>query len=677
MAIIYTYPSGAVKADDLILVSEQDSVGVPTKNITVGALAAYLSGLPGGPWLPLSAGSSWPLTGDLYMAPAGSGFSVGSRNIVFRGIDDVGNELDSARIFTLDSTINPSGQDLYIQNANDVGTLTTNIFVDAFGFVGIGKTNPGANLDIANDLIVGTGVTFSGYGSGTRTGTATYSLAVDTNGVVIEEPLGAIPWLYQYDLANTILIQGTDPGPYTGAANSTTILGVGAGAALTSTSTSVYIGSNCNTNRDNGESNVYIGANSGLQAIQGTKNTAVGRGSLYNETQGSESVAIGWFALSNQNGSGPGNIANTAVGAFAGNSITTGTENTILGAQSQTAAVSDDNSIIIGYNATGNGTNSITIGNTNNTTLILPGLQTTASDGDVLTYSAATGDIQLQAPGGGAIPWPYQYDLGQRTQIQGTNPGTTGDANTGVGVETLESLTTGYNNTAIGTAAGKLNQTSYANVFIGRDAGRNVVGGNHQVIIGSAAGHDITTAPENIIIGSGAGYSLSTGDGQCVLMGRGAGSSLTTSGDCIAIGHYALTNNTAGQNVAIGHATGESLSTGTNNVLIGRRTAKDSSLLSESVVIGDSACYTSPSSNYSGDNNIVIGFNAQPSSLTASNEITIGNLNTDRLRLPGSLPAFADDAAAGAGGILTHMLYQTDGAGAAPLNVAGIVMIKQ
>ena len=162
MAIIYTYPSGAVKADDLILVSEQDSAGVPTKNITVGALAAYLSGLPGGPWLPLSAGSSWPLTGDLYMAPAGSGFSVGSRNIVFRGIDDVGNELDSARIFTLDSTINPSGQDLYFQNANDVGTLTTNIFVDAFGFVGIGKTNPGANLDIANDLIVGANVQFGG-----------------------------------------------------------------------------------------------------------------------------------------------------------------------------------------------------------------------------------------------------------------------------------------------------------------------------------------------------------------------------------------------------------------------------------------------------------------------------------------------------------------------------------
>ena len=44
MAIIYTYPSGAVKADDLIVVSEQDSGGIPTKNITVSALAAFLNG---------------------------------------------------------------------------------------------------------------------------------------------------------------------------------------------------------------------------------------------------------------------------------------------------------------------------------------------------------------------------------------------------------------------------------------------------------------------------------------------------------------------------------------------------------------------------------------------------------------------------------------------------------
>ena len=42
-----------------------------------------------------------------------------------------------------------------------------------------------------------------------------------------------------------------------------------------------------------------------------------------------------------------------------------------------------------------------------------------------------------------------------------------------------------------------------------------------------------------------------------------------------------------------------------------------------------------------------------------------------------SLLAYADDAAAAAAGLATGKLFQTSGAGAAPLNVAGIVMVKQ
>lgn len=41
------------------------------------------------------------------------------------------------------------------------------------------------------------------------------------------------------------------------------------------------------------------------------------------------------------------------------------------------------------------------------------------------------------------------------------------------------------------------------------------------------------------------------------------------------------------------------------------------------------------------------------------------------------LPAYADDAAAGVAGLTAGDVYQTDGTGAAPLNVAGIRMIKQ
>jgi len=42
-----------------------------------------------------------------------------------------------------------------------------------------------------------------------------------------------------------------------------------------------------------------------------------------------------------------------------------------------------------------------------------------------------------------------------------------------------------------------------------------------------------------------------------------------------------------------------------------------------------------------------------------------------------SLPAYADDATAGTASLTTGTLYQTDGTAPSPLNVAGIVMIKQ
>ena len=632
MAIIYTYPSGAVKADDLILVSEQDSAGVPTKNITVADLAAYLSGLPGGPWLPLSAGSSWPLTGDLYMAPAGSGFSVGSRNIVFRGIDDVGNELDSARIFTLDSTINPSGQDLYFQNANDVGTLTTNIFVDAFGFVGIGKTNPGANLDIANDLIVGTNVQFGGatdfrYFQGSNSiglGTSSPNFKFDISGgdLRFENNDGVrfggtgsnnTNWRIYTTGTNTgtfeIGNQVSDPrltiyksavgtpsvegkvqfnfygsGNFTGTAAYN--LEVDANGNIIETTggaipwpyqydgpTGVMIqGENPGTT---GNDVVGIGVGALASLTSGTQTTAIGHNALANETVGNNTTAIGYYALNNQNGSA--NSYNVAVGGSAGRNMTSGEYNTLIGNSA-------------GLN--------LTIGSQN----------------------VAIGDEALS----------QEDDHGD---------------NVAIGHHALRVLNLPFAgwNVAVGHDAG-LNQQAAQCVWIGKSAGEGPGGGAAtgvgNVGIGKSAMSGIAGGANNVAIGIDAMGGLQTG-----------------------------TNNTA-----IGAQAMEAGFTHTDNTAIGWRALwQSSSSCVENTVIGSLAGI----GNITGNNNTIIGFDAQPSSLTASNEITLGNVNQDRLRFPGSLPAFADDAAAGAGGILTNMLYQTDGAGAAPLNVAGIVMIKQ
>ncbi len=173
MAIIFSYPpikSTDVTASDKLIISKMNTDGNPTKTITVSELSkAIASGATtGGPYLPLTAGPTVPLTGDLYMAPNGAGPSAGSKNIVFRGIDDAGNELDGGRIFTVDSQINPSGQDLYFQNADDNGLLQTNLVIDAFGSVGIATTLPSYQLDVngsgnfATTLNVGGNVQFGG-----------------------------------------------------------------------------------------------------------------------------------------------------------------------------------------------------------------------------------------------------------------------------------------------------------------------------------------------------------------------------------------------------------------------------------------------------------------------------------------------------------------------------------
>jgi hypothetical protein len=86
--------------------------------------------------------------------------------------------------------------------------------------------------------------------------------------------------------------------------------------------------------------------------------------------------------------------------------------------------------------------------------------------------------------------------------------------------------------------------------------------------------------------------------------------------------------------------------------------------------------------------------NIEPGSIILSKDSTIATdvmkleITNTRMNFSGAatnlinihsniLPAHADDATAGGAGLATGDLYQTDGTGAAPLNVPGIVMIKQ
>jgi hypothetical protein len=155
---------------------------------------------------------------------------------------------------------------------------------------------------------------------------------------------------------------------------------------------SVFIGQGAG-NVNTGPNNSFFGIDAGRNNTTGSGNTANGGFALFSCTTGGFNTANGVSALfSNTTGSG-----NTANGGFALFSCTTGgfniangrdagrfiadgtTANTItnnsvfLGAGTRALADNQTNQIVIGHNAIGNGSNTVTLGNTSIVKTILRG----------------------------------------------------------------------------------------------------------------------------------------------------------------------------------------------------------------------------------------------------------------------------------------------------------------
>ena len=105
--------------------------------------------------------------------------------------------------------------------------------------------------------------------------------------------------------------------------------------------------------------------------------------------------------------------------------------------------------------------NEITLGNASITALRIPGLQSGASDGDVLTFASGTGLITLQAAGGGGASSLNSLSdvlIDTASEYVGTVPaGLSGNPqrNTTLGISAGLDLTTGTQNTLIGNLAGE------------------------------------------------------------------------------------------------------------------------------------------------------------------------------------------------------------------------------
>jgi len=103
-------------------------------------------------------------------------------------------------------------------------------------------------------------------------------------------------------------------------------------------------------------------------------------------------------------------------------------------------------------------------------------------------------------------------------------------------------------------------------------------------------------------------------------------------------------------------------------------------LLRTAAISGTSFQYDSAVTDASAE---TAGFYINNKNVTTKKIISFESNNVEKAYIDkdggfvGNFPSYDDDSAAGTGGLTTGQQYQTTGSGASPLNVAGIVMVKQ
>jgi hypothetical protein len=187
---------------------------------------------------------------------------------------------------------------------------------------------------------------------------------------------------------------------------------------------------------------------------------------------------------------------------------------------------------------------------------------------------------------------------------------TTGTNNVAVGKNTLTSNTTGSNNTAYGLGALSSNRTNSRNTAVGTDAmfTQSYLGGNtDNVAVGyqslySNQPTSSSTGYRNVALGTTALYSNSTGL------------------ENTASGHQSLLSNTTGNyNTAHGTFSLYSSQTGSNNTAVGYKAFYSGAAFSNSMALG-----------------------ANATSISASNQVQIGNSSVDGVNAQVGITVFSD-----------------------------------
>jgi len=167
---------------------------------------------------------------------------------------------------------------------------------------------------------------------------------------------------------------------------------------------------------------------------------------------------------------------------------------------------------------------------------------------------------------------------------------------------------------------------------VGYGAGRNATNLSGSVYVGYQAGYCQTTGGTNVGIGINSLWNNITGQSN-VAIGANSLCDNTTGTENVAIGgNLTLWSNTTGySNIAVGNSSLQCNITGICNVAVGQNALRNQTASFYNTALGTMAGCTLTG----GNNNTLIGHNAQPSSVSVSNEITLGDANVTDLRVPG------------------------------------------
>jgi trimeric autotransporter adhesin len=202
-----------------------------------------------------------------------------------------------------------------------------------------------------------------------------------------------------------------------------------------------------------------------------------------------------------------------------------------------------------------------------------------------------------------------------------------GSYNTAVGAYSLFSLTTGSCNSAFGFESLVFNTSGQQNSAFGYLSLYNNSAGNSNSAFGVASLYFNTTGIQNSAFGLASLKSNTTGNNNSAL-GTNSQYSNTIGFDNTSIGNNSMYSNTTGtQNTAVGYGALRNNVSGWQNTGIGHH-----SLINNTGNYNTAIGYNSGSTVTTGENLTLLGIDANPSSPTASNQITLGNQFISSLR---------------------------------------------